>query len=296
MLMKNNFLVITSCSLIIFLTSFHTNPQTKALSIGVHEEGQKHVNKFLNGRDPIDIIDFGGPLSYRDIIEQILLLQALKLGGFSDEIELINVDFYGRRVKLIEKGFLDMSATPLWYSDLLYSKEEIYISEPILKSGEFNVGLYVHHEMRELLEAKSLSDVQKMVAISNRDWKPFWQTLKELNLKAIIHSGQFISMTKMLVKKRGDFMLSPFYNTQDLSFVEGGEKFIPIPNMKISMSGTRHFVVSKHHPKAKQVIAAINNGLEILKNKGTIKKAYTQSGFFNEKVKNWQIINLHDDN
>ena len=216
MFINKCFVVITSCYLIIILTSFCAISQTNTLSIGVHSEGQIHVNKFLNGRTPIDVIDFGGQFSYRDIVEQVLLLQALHLGGFSDEIEFVEVDFYGRRIKLIKKGGLDVSATPLWYSDLLLIEDDIYISTPILKSKEFNVGLYVHDKNKHLLKAKTLSDIQQMRAISNQNWKPFWQTLENLNLRDLIHSGQFMSMTKMLVKGRGDFMLAPFYNTKDL--------------------------------------------------------------------------------
>lgn len=128
-------------------------------------------------------------------------------------------------------------------------------------------------------------------AVSSRNWTIDWQVLTKMNLSGLNHSGQFPLMARMLVKGRADFMLSPFYNSPDLSFTEGGEKFIPIPNIKVVLPGSRHFALSNKHPDFEEIKQALIKGLKILTDEGIIQKAYTQSGFFNAKVKNWHIIN-----
>ena len=285
---------LTQLSLFLsFLGIFSLSANTAAkppLLIGVHGEAQENYQKFLNGRDPLKLKDFSGKFAYRDNVEQVLLLQALDKGGYQANSQLVAVDFYKRRLRLIQRGEIHLSATPLWYKDLV-TAEGIFISPAIIKEGEFSAGLYVFDKNKHLLAKQSLSQVKKLYAVSNRNWLVDWQVLTEMNLAGLNHSGQFPLMTKMLVKGRADFMLAPFYNSKDLSFIEGGHKFIPIPNIKVVLPGSRHFALSHNHPDFIQIKTALIKGLAILHQQGTIKKAYRQSGFFNQQVSQWRIIN-----
>jgi hypothetical protein len=98
-------------------------------------------------------------------------------------------------------------------------------------------------------------------------------------------------MVSMVQGKRVDFLLAPFQPTEDMSLGVNGAILIPIPNIQISLSGSRVFSVSKKHPLGKEAIKAINIGLIKMKKMGIIKKAYEQSGFINAKVANWKTIN-----
>lgn len=260
------------------------------LLIGIHKIGQENFKLFLNGRDPLMLTDFTGQYAYRDNIEQVLLLQALHRGGYQANIQVVHVDFYKRRFRLIERGEVHLSATPLWLADLK-TADNIFITPALIKEGEFTAGLYIHSKKTELLESQTLEKIRKLHAVSSRNWTIDWQVLTKMNLSGLNHSGQFPLMARMLVKGRADFMLSAFYNSSDLSFIEGGEKFIPIPNIKVVLPGSRHFALSNKHPDFEEIKLALIKGFKILTNEGVIQKAYTQSGFFNPKVKNWRIIN-----
>ncbi|GAA0818713.1 hypothetical protein GCM10009111_21770 [Colwellia asteriadis] len=244
---------------------------------------------FINKRNPLTITDFTGKYAYRDIVEQVLLLQALHRGGYNSPIQLVSVDFYQRRIKLINQGEVHLSATPSWYADIK-DKENLFISPPLTQEGEFTAGLYVYEKNEHLLKL-SPPNIQSLFAVSNRNWKTDWAALCDMNLAGLIHVGQFPLMTQMLVKGRADFMLAPFYNTPDLSFTQDGFTFKPIPNVRVKLPGSRHFVISKQHPDAKNIYLALTKGLTILRAEGIIKKAYIQSGFFNKAVENWPIIN-----
>lgn len=260
------------------------------LLIGIHADGQEHFELFLAGRDPLKIKSFSGKYAFRDIVEQVLLLQALDKGGYKANIQLVHVNFYKRRIRLIEQGEVHLSATPLWLMDLTEAKN-IFVTPALIKEGEFTAGLYIHAEKDTLLENQTLQQIRELHAVSNRNWSIDWQVLTEMDLAGLNHSGQFPLMALMLVKGRADFMMSAFYNSPDLSFIQGGEKFIPIPNVKIALPGSRHFALSDKHPDFEEIKQALIKGLAILTNEGTIQKAYTQCGFFNDKVKNWQVIN-----
>ncbi|MCP4321002.1 MAG: hypothetical protein GY787_03950, partial [Alteromonadales bacterium] len=73
-------------------------------------------------------------------------------------------------------------------------------------------------------------------------------------------------------------------------FTPEGVHLVPVPDIKIGLQGTRHFAVSKRHPKGKEVIKALDAGIKLMKEQGIVDKAYSDSGFFNEKVKHWNKI------
>ncbi len=48
-------------------------------------------SRFLNRRDPLSISDFSGPHSRRDVVEVVLLHQALALGGWGRALEFVDM-------------------------------------------------------------------------------------------------------------------------------------------------------------------------------------------------------------
>jgi hypothetical protein len=83
----------------------------------------------------------------------------------------------------------------------------------------------------------------------------------------------------------------PFNSTPDKSFTMGKIHLVPVEGIAVVLKDSRHFVISKLHPEGAEAFQAINKGLKILREKGTISKAYEQAGFFIDKTK-VDIINL----
>lgn len=260
--------------------------------IGVHSGVQFNIKQFLGNRDPLDVTDFTGRYASRDVVEYILLLQALHLGGYDGESKPVSIDYYARSIRLIKQGAIHLTSSPLWLQDIQSESDNIFISDPLVREGEFEAGLYIYAAKRHLLAYQSLEQIQQLTAVSNRNWQSDWQVLESLNLSGITHSGQFTYMANMLVKNRADFMLMQFFNRPDLSYSYDGNKFIPIPNVKVIFPGSRHFAMSKKFALAGKVSKALNFGLYKLRTAGVIRKAYEQSGYFNKSVRGWRILNL----
>lgn len=115
--------------------------------------------------------------------------------------------------------------------------------------------------------------------------------MEDLKLKKLINTTKWKFIVRMVDAKRGDFLLAPFQSTKDLSFVTEGVKLVPIQNLKVGLNGSRHFGISKNYKNSKEIFEALNKGIKILRKEGIIKKAYEQSGFFNENVKHWKKLN-----
>ena len=72
--------------------------------------------------------------------------------------------------------------------------------------------------------------------------------------------------------------------------VEGLE-LVPIPGIKVALPGSRHWPVSKAHPRGEEVFNALMRGIEELEKKNIIQRAYEECGFFHPQVKDWILIN-----
>ncbi|NHW17285.1 hypothetical protein, partial [Escherichia coli] len=87
-------------------------------------------------------------------------------------------------------------------------------------------------------------------------WLVDWRNLKRLGIQAQ-HVTNWELMPKMVAAGRADFLLAPFQATPDLSLQVGNVRLLPIPGVKIGMQGTRHYLISKVHPEAQKLQAAL---------------------------------------
>ena len=97
------------------LIIFFNHSAVAKIRVGAQLEGQKHVAQFINGRPIAQITDYSGKLAYRDVVEQVLLLQALHFGGYKGEVEFVQADNYQRRLRLLEQALIDLSVSALWH-------------------------------------------------------------------------------------------------------------------------------------------------------------------------------------
>ncbi|WP_028862925.1 ABC transporter substrate-binding protein [Psychromonas aquimarina] len=263
--------------------------QRDELIIVIPKDVKRDYAVFMHGRDPLQISDYCGSGSRRDVVEVVLIQQALALGGVDASIRFIVASSHARIIKLVHSGKAVMAGNSIW-RDLLDDSDLLYVSDPVIENGRFEAGLYTISENKKALNAKSLADVRRLRAVSSKAWSADWQTLNAMKMNSLINTVKWSSMVKMVAKGRADFLLAPFQPSDDLSFTPEGVHLVPVPELKVGLQGSRHFAVSKRNGQGEGVINALNKGIKILKEKGLLEKAYTDSGFFNNQVKSWDKI------
>ncbi len=278
-------LILTSLSNVIFAES---------LKVLIPSDVLTDYQHFLHGRNAIELTDFSGDGSRRDVIEVVLMQQALHLGGIKTPIEFIQHNAYQRILTELRQGRGFIAATSIWLTDLENIEEDVFISHAVINNGEFEVGFYTTPNNKTALSAKKTSDIRGLSAISSKAWLTDWNTLSALRMNKLISISNWSSMVKMVNAGRADVLLAPFQPTKDMSITIDEVKLIPIPRIKIGLQGSRHFGVSKHYPNAKSLFENFNRGLNILIKQGIVQKAYRQSGFFNNNVTHWKTLNLEE--
>jgi hypothetical protein len=242
----------------------------------------------LNDRNPLDITDFSGACSRRDVVEIILFQQALALGGLSANIQFVPGNYSLRNRRLLETGFLMASVDTFWKKEAEKLSDFILISEPMILAGEYTAGFFTAKSNGNMLATRNLHDFEKFTGVSSKNWTADWQTMVSLQLKELIDEPIWSAQVSLVSRRFVDFMLAPlnveFINKQDWDLV-------PVPGIAVLLNDSRHFVFSKNHPLAKMAFAAANKGIKIMRLNGTIHKAYSDAQLFYALEHNFTILN-----
>ncbi|KZN58818.1 hypothetical protein [Pseudoalteromonas luteoviolacea] len=254
--------------------------------------GQRY-NEFLNGRSPIDVQDFQPTTkgSHIEIIEMVLLQQALFLGGETREVVFnpkpsVNIMEFSDMIS----GDSLILARSVWHEDILNYRGSLYVSDAVVEFGDYEAGLYVT-KRNIALQNLPKEQLEQLTVVANPRWRVDWRALNNTPINIVSFIGPWETMLNMVETDIVDAMLVNFSVSEDLLLNFEGREYVPIQNLKMMLPDSRHFIVSKRHPQGEQIFAALNRGLKILKKKGILRRALMQSGFINHLVSDWQFIN-----
>lgn len=264
---------------------------TPTVDITIETDIYNYALQLLNGRDIGEFTEFDKGYCQRDIVEFILVQKALRLAGFALNYHFVMGNYDARNLKLVANGMLLLSFDTVWWSQANAMADKVYISSPMIDVGDYEAGIFVAKDHIEQFHVHSLTDLRKLSFVSSRDWLVDWQTLSDIRGKPLTHEGDWIAMAKMVNLGWVDAMLIPFTTTAPYVYQGPGYQLQALPNVKIALNDSRHFVVSKQHPLGEQTFAALQRGLQLLRERGEIRAAYQKCGFLNADVASWTVLN-----
>ena len=263
------------------------NARQDSVLIYIRDDVYIDYQQFLSGRDVYSINNFSGKKIRRDVVDMIIAQQALKLGGFDFSFKYAPGKVNFRNTQMLQNGQLLISFDSYWQQDALPLADKVYISDEVIRNGEYIAGIYTSPNNKKTLAVDELNDLSELTAVSTPKWRTDWKTLEQLPLKSLTRDDSWLSMVRMVNIEWIDFILMAFNSTPDQSFTMDKVHLVPVKNVGVVLKDSRHFVISKSHPKGKDAFIAINKGMKILRKRGAIIKAYQQSGFFvdTDKIK-----------
>jgi len=244
-----------------------------------------------NAATPWEKIDkYENPDAIRPVVDLVLLLQTLKAGGLDFDYELVLYPGYERSKLEAMQGHADLSAETIWDREIAEHGSEVLKTEPVIKIGEFEKGLYVLSTNEAALKVKSVDDLKNFVGAIPSSWGLDVELLEQLQPKSVEKPARIENVFMMIAKGRADFTLQEFSSKPDLSIETNGVRLIPIPNIKVAIADNRSWYVCKTLPHAKDVFAALEKGIKTLRTEGRFEKAYKESGFLNAATANWKRL------
>ncbi|MFC3034635.1 hypothetical protein ACFOEE_19205 [Pseudoalteromonas fenneropenaei] len=280
------FVISISLCMSFSLAQALSNPVT----ITVEKDIYEYAQAILADKTPSTIEHFTQAHCQRDVVDFILVQRALSLGGsqLTFEYELGNFD--ARNIKLLTDGHLLISFDTIWLEEAKQYDHAVYISDPIIRQGEYFSGVFTAPHLSQAIAAKIKYDLSEVSVVSSSAWYADWKTLTALNPKQLIDESDWIAMAKMVSRGWVDVMLVSFTNQQPFQYQGTGYHIVAISDLKVALADSRHFIVSKIHPLGPETFAALQRGLQQLRESGFIENAYRECGFFNSSIANWRTL------
>ncbi|NVK31431.1 MAG: hypothetical protein HWE20_10525 [Gammaproteobacteria bacterium] len=246
------------------------------------------MQTFLAGRQPEDIERFFGPGMRRDVAEAIILVQAARLGGYSDPIDLIsdqNTPEH-RTKQITAQSDVVALAQPVWETLDPEFADDLTISAPLLDEGEFIVGIYVNENHPYTQAKPTLEEVKSLTFTVSATWRRDIDVIEHVGWP---HSTtvNWVAMLEMLAQNKADAILAPFQPGDEMALVTPNLTLRPVLGYTVSFKGSRHFAISKHHPESEGFKSALDAGLIQLKAEGRLRQIYVEAGFFNDSIFEW---------
>ena len=260
-----------------------------AVTAATEPQNFKIINKwFAEAKGCQNIRSFDRGDANRGVVEAVLTCQALKLGGYDGEFKLVMAPNFTRAMLMAIGGEVTMPAESLWAEDV--DEKKFYSVAPILVDGDNLRALFVSADKVASYSVKTVEDLRKLTAAMQRNWVKDWAALAQMGIKAH-DAGSAEALLRMVAAGHADFTLFGFNSNPNFELESEGNKFLPLPGVKIAIHGERRLSVNKTAPEALAVFNALNKGIGILRANGTIARAWRESGFINKRVDSWTLLN-----
>lgn len=227
------------------------------------------------------------PFTNLEVVELVLLVQALQLGGLKGEIKIKPASAHAM-MRRVEKGEAILGGVSIWRERTDTRTKSLWVSDPIIRQGEFELGLYSCGQPVPIID---LADLRQYKLSSHADWPMVTELLQSLEQADLSLSSDWSTVVKQTCNGMSDLVAAPFTNSAGLSLQHLDELLTPVPGVKLKVGGTRHFVISRLHPKGKRAYFSLQRGLRKLRLKGNIARAMRQSGFLHRAAADWTFLN-----
>jgi len=235
------------------------------------------------------ISNFKNPNAERLALELILQLQALKAGNLDFDFELVPFANSELAMREVIAGRADLGSGTIEDTKIAEHASSLLKTEAILKNYE--QGIYVLPTNEKILKITSLEELRPFVAVTVSTWALDVKALEDMKIKEIVKVGHRDAIHMQFKNQKADFILEQFSSKPDMSNEYYGVKLVPVPNCKVTFDVSRSWIISKNSPVAPEISAALSAGIKVLHDKGTIQRAYIESGFYNARVANWKRLN-----
>jgi len=265
------------------------------LSIGVHANytnehfklaaGKQGYSNVLQVKECPDLDSEELKDIQRITMDIMVICNAVKSAGYVDIIRLVPYPNVARGLQLAINNKIDMVAQSLFESDH-QEDENLLFTSPIIRKGEFQVGVFSTKNRPDILELGENIDVTQLRGVTVKSWKTDQAALNNIGAKQVNLLPTRNLIANFISSGRGDFTLS--YLKEPIVTRIGGE-LIRVSGVKVSFDASRSFILPARNPKLYNIL---QNYIQQQRQKSpdAIRQAYIHAGFITEDYDHWRDL------
>lgn len=271
--------------LIVLCTSF---PARANLKIAAFDSIIPAYHRFVaaRGGDPLTITDFSSDSMSRVLAEMVLIEQALALGGMDETVEFVPVPNPARGAYMLETGKVAALGYSIWDTEITGS---MFRSDPVIKPGELQKVLVGRRNDDRLRRIVSTGNLHGLTAVSDNVWHEDIRILKSMGAEHITTLSRFDLQIACIKNDRGDVALLEYSGPATDRWLATHELAV-VYGVTVTMPGSRHFAVSRAHPQGAAIFRALQTGLALMRENGTLDAIYRKAGLHSDILRQWKSI------
>jgi len=266
------------------------NEPIAAIDIPIESSVLDDYQRFVGNRAIDQISSFDGAGTRRDVVDMVLVQQALQLGGYPLQFNFEPSDSSARSLQLFIRGEVLISVDSVWGQTADRLQQHAWKSTAVIERGAYFAAIFTSPTNQKTKSIRQLSDFSGLTAVSSRAFAEDWHLLEQLPLRELRDEYNWSSMAMLVSRGWVDFMLAPFPRQRPFGYQAPGIELVAVEGVKVLLDDSRHFIVAKKHPLAEPVFAALQKGLAILRDQGKLTRAYQECGFFNPEIAHWTVL------
>ncbi len=241
-----------------------------------------------NEGDVTNISEVTGENSTRGLVQLVIIKQALYKGGLDVDFDFILTPNSTRSNALLRSG--DAVISP--HLGLIQSQpKETFLSSVVIESRTLTKGVYGLASNKALMEIKSIADLKPLTGVLQTSWSSDIKTLKKHDITQIDLVNKYHNIFTRIAHRGLDYTLLELSYNKELIRYSNKIQLHPVPNIVIKLEGTRHFFISKKHADGKRVFQALEKGLQIMKEEGTIQKYFKKIKVIRDDLEHFKVLN-----
>jgi len=241
-----------------------------------------------------NLSDAGIKGATRGFIQLIIIKQALYKGGLDVDFEFIEAPNEQRSNVLISEGKTVISHHLLPQTS---QPSNTFKSTVIMESRTLKKGIYGLSTNKTLMNVKSIEDLKPLKGVLMSSWPTDIKTLENAGITQLALVPKYQNIFTRIAHRGTDYTLleHPYFHGKSYKNIliqhMKNIKLFPVPNIVIAMEDSRHFYVSKKHTDGKRIFTALEKGLKIMKDEGTIKKYFQQINVIRKDLDDYKVLN-----
>ncbi|MEP3295759.1 hypothetical protein [Litoreibacter sp.] len=237
-------------------------------------------------RTSIDVADcprFDSPMfegAFRFEVELMILCNAISDADLADRLDFVGFPNLKRATSDLVEGNADFLGASVFSVKVT---DGILASDPVLRRGEFKVGLFTTANRHDVLGIESQEDLFRLTGITERNWEVDLLTLNGMGLRDVVAARNMTLIPDMIAASRADFTLS-YLDRPTTEHM--GTSLVRIDGFRASMNLERVLAFSPSNTELRNAVNAYIRRMRALP-VDRLYEGYKNSGFIVDTYEDW---------